>query len=174
MEEVSKINSLRFVQRVSNEHYQELFRPYISKLDEKLSQIVINEENNSLTMYITSIHKVYKIHSDIVTSVTKDSVESAYASKGVPNGKLKISFMSGDEWELNNIIFGRAYDFVQDVKPKDINMASYDNTIRGQFPQLLDPDHAEEIDRLRRWMQDGHISHYEFDDANPVYPKAGK
>lgn len=174
MEEVSKINSLRFVQRVPNEHYQELFRSYISKLDEKLSQIVINEENNSLTMYVTSIHKVYKIHSDVVTSITKDLVESACASKGAPNGKLKIDFISGDKWELNNIIFGRAYDFVQDVKPKDINMANYDNTIRGQFPQLLDPDHAEEIDRLRRWMQDGHISHYEFDDANPVYPKAGK
>ncbi|WP_297632954.1 histidine decarboxylase maturation protein HdcB [uncultured Clostridium sp.] len=174
MEEVSKINSQRFVQRVPDESYQKLFESQISNLDEKLSQIVINEENNSLTMYITSIHKVYKIHSNVVTSITKDSVESACASKGVPNGKLKISFVSGDEWNLNNIIFGRAYDFVQDVKPKDINMANYDNTIRGQFPQLLDPDHAEEIDRLRKWMQDGHISHYEFDDANPAYPKAGK
>lgn len=174
MEEVSKINNIRFEKRVPNKLYQKLFGLYISKLDEKISQIVINEENNSLAMYVTSIHKVYKIYSDVINEVTKESVNYACASKGTPNGKLKIGFKSGNEWVLNNIIFGRAYDFVQDVKPKKINSANYDNTIRGEFPQLLDPDHAEEVDRLRRWMQDGNISHYQYDDANPVYPKAGK
>lgn len=174
MKEVAKINNIRFEERIPNKLYKKLFGVHISKLDEKLSQIVINEESNSLAMYVTSIHKVYKIHFDKVSSVTKESVEYAVASKGTPNGKLKIGFKLGDEWVLDNIVWGRAYDFAQDIKPKNINSANYDNTIRGQFPQLLDPDHAEEIDRLRRWMQDGHISHYQFDDANPVYPKAGK
>lgn len=174
MEEVSKINEIRFAERIPNKLYQNLFEAHISKLDEKLSQIVINKEDNCLAMYVTSIHKVYKIHLDLITTVTKESVQCASASKGTPNGKLNISFKSGEQWILDDIIFGRAYDFVQDIKPKNINSANYDNTIRGQFPQLLDPDHAEEIDRLRRWMQDGHISHYQFDDANPAYPKAGK
>lgn len=174
MEEVSKINNIRFTERVLDKSYQDLFRAPISKLDEKLSQIVINKEENCLAMYVTSIHKVYKVRLDVVTSVTKESIQAASASKGTPNGKLKISFNSDDEWLLDDVVFGRAYDFVQDIKPKNINSANYDNTIRGQFPQLLDPDHAEEIDRLRRWMQDGHISHYQFDDANPAYPKAGK
>lgn len=174
MEEVLKINSVRFAERVQDKAYQDLFRANIAKLDEKLSQIVINKEENCLAMYVTSIHKVYRIRLDVVTSVTKESIKTAIASKGTPNGKLKITFNSGDEWNLEDVIFGRAFDFVQDIKPKNINSANYDNTIRGQFPQLLDPDHAEEIDRLRRWMQDGHISHYQFDDANPAYPKAGK
>lgn len=174
MEEVSMINNIRFKKCVPNKLYQRLFGVHISKLDEKLSQIVINKESNSLDMYVTSIHKVYKIHSDVISEVTKESVEYACALKGTPNGKLKIGFKSGDEWILDNIIFGRAYDFAQEIKPRKINSANYDNTIRGQFPQLLDPDHAEEVDRLRRWMQDGHISHYQFDDANPTYPKAGK
>lgn len=174
MEEVSKININRFEKRVPNKQYQELFGAYIPKLDEKISQIVIDNENGNLVMYITSIHKIYKIHSDEISEVSKDSVQDASASKGVPNGKLRIGFKSGEEWILDDVVFGRTYDFVQEIKPKVINLASYDNTIRGQFPQLLDPDHAEEVDRLRRWMQDGHISHYEFDDANPCYPKAGK
>ena len=174
MEQVSEINNMRFEQRVPNKEYQELFGACIPKLDEKMSQVVINKENDELTMYITSIHKVYKIHSNKISEASKYSVQYASASKGVPNGKLKIGFKSGEEWVLDDVIFGRTYDFVQDVKPKVITLANYDNTIRGDFPQLLDPDHAEEVDRLRRWMQDGHISHYEFDDANPCYPKAGK
>ncbi|NME84262.1 DUF5449 family protein [Clostridium sp. SM-530-WT-3G] len=174
MEEVSRININRFENRVLDKEYKELFGAYIPKLDEKISQIVINKEDDGLAMYITSIHKIYKIHSNEISEASKDSVQDASASKGLPNGKLKIEFKSGEKWILDDVIFGRTYDFVQDVKPKVINMASYDNTIRGEFPQLLDPDHAEEVDRLRRWMQDGHISHYEFDDANPCYPKAGK
>ncbi|MGL5415118.1 MAG: histidine decarboxylase maturation protein HdcB [Clostridium sp.] len=174
MEEISKINNTRFKKCVSDKLYHELFGPHIPDIDEKLSQIIINKEDLGLAMYITSIHKVYKIYCNTVTSATKKSIAYATASKSLSDGKLIIGFKSGEEWILNKIIFGRVFDFAQDVKPKIINSANYDNTIRGQFPQLLDPDHAEEVDKLRRYMQDGHISHYEFDDANPCYPKAGK
>lgn len=174
MDEVLKINNARFLQRVKEKEYQDLFGAYIEKLDEKLSQIIVDKESNSLAMYVTSIHSIYRIHNNTVKKVSKKSTKAVTVLKGTPNGKLEISFIEEEKWTLNNVIFGRVYDFAQDIKPKNINSANYDNTIRGQFPQLLDPDHAEEIDKLRRWMQDGHISHYEFDDANPAYPKAGK
>lgn len=94
--------------------------------------------------------------------------------KGTPHGSFLLSFDDGNIFKPNNIICGRVFDFVQDVQANVINVANYDSTIRGDNPQLLDPDHAQEVDKLRKWMQDGNISHYQYDDANPAYPKAGK
>ena len=138
------------------------FKQAIERINERMSQVIVNDKHGSKEILMTSIHNFYRY---------ADSVEFI---KGTPHGKVVINFLDSGCLQLDDIISGRAFDFIQDIKPREINHAGYDNTIRGEFPQLLDPDHAEEIDRLRRWMQDGHISHYEYDDANPVYPKAGK
>lgn len=104
----------------------------------------------------------------------KSSVKVSKFMKGTPHGSFLLSFDDGNIFKPNNIICGRVFDFVQDVQANVINVANYDSTIRGDNPQLLDPDHAQEVDKLRKWMQDGNISHYQYDDANPAYPKAGK
>lgn len=146
----------------------------IEKLSDRVSQILMDTSTTPETYYFTSIKNVYRIQGDQTDSFAKKDIKSAKASKGLPDGKLKVEFNDGTTWEANDIKAGRVYDYAQDAKPRTITLAGYDHTIRGEFPQLLDPDHAEEVDRLRRWMQDGHISHYQYDDANPVLPKAGK
>lgn len=146
------------------------FQEAVKQTGERFSQVIVNEGD----YYLTTIHEFFKISGDAVEKFKKDDVKEVKFIKPVPHGEVYITMENGDELHLSDIVAGRAFDFIQDVKPKQITLSGYDNTIRGEFPQLLDPDHAEEIDRLRRWMQDGHISHYQYDDANPVYPKAGK
>lgn len=109
-----------------------------------------------------------------VESVAKTDVAAVGDVSGCPQGRMRVALTSGEAWQLENIVAGRVHDFAQDIRPRVITAADYDSTVRGEFPQLLDPDHAEEVDALRRWMQDGRLSHYEYDDANPAYPKAGK
>lgn len=145
----------------------------IEQLDDKINQYVVNEEN-SKTIYAIGKSKLYRINENEFVVRKRNLISSAKFIKGAPNGAFEIVFSNGEEWSLKNITQGRVFDFVQELKPQKINLAGYDNTIRGEFPQLLDLDHAEEIDRLRRYMQDGNLSHYEYDDYNPVYPKAGK
>ena len=146
----------------------------IQNEDSRISQIIVNERRHNREYYMTSIDSLYKLENGKIEKWNKSDVSAVNFIKGTPHGQVKLSFSNGQTWDLDNITYGRAFDFIQDVKPKEINHAGYDNTIRGEFPQLLDPDHAQEVDRLRKWMQDGHISHYEYEDANPVYPKAGK
>lgn len=146
----------------------------IENSDVRISQIIVNKRRQDSEYYMTSVHYLYRFVNGKIEKWDKKDVSEVTFIKGAPHGKVKLSFSNGETWDLDDITYGRAFDFIQDVKPKEINHAGYDNTIRGEFPQLLDPDHAEEVDRLRKWMQDGHISHYEYDDANPVYPKAGK
>lgn len=143
----------------------------IEWLDDKISQYVVNEEN-SKTIYAIGKSKLYRINE--IDTRKRDLISNAKFIRGIPNGAFEIAFSNGEKWSAKNITQGRVFDFIQELKPQKINLAGYDNTIRGEFPQLLDLDHAEEIDRLRRYMQDGNLSHYEYDDCNPVYPKAGK
>lgn len=145
----------------------------IERLDDKISQYVVNEENLK-TIYAIGKSKLYRINENEIDIRKRDLISNAKFIKGVPNGAFEITFSNGEKWSAKDITQGRVFDFVQELKPQEINLAGYDNTIRGEFPQLLDLDHAEEIDRLRRYMQDGNLSHYEYDDCNPVYPKAGK
>lgn len=145
----------------------------IEQLDDKISQYVVNEEK-SKSVYAIGKNKLYLISENDLDVRQRNSISSVKFKKGVPNGAFEIIFSNGEKWAPKNIIQGRVFDFIQELKPQKINLAGYDNTIRGEFPQLLDLDHAEEIDRLRKYMQDGNISHYEYDDCNPVYPKAGK
>lgn len=145
----------------------------IERLDDKISQYVVNEEN-SKTIYAIGKSKLYRINENEIDTRKRDLISNAKFIRGIPNGAFEIAFSIGEKWSAKNITQGRVFDFIQELKPQKINLAGYDNTIRGEFPQLLDLDHAEEIDRLRRYMQDGNLSHYEYDDCNPVYPKAGK
>lgn len=140
----------------------------------RFSQIIINHEDGKNVFYLTSVKDFYIANDNSLKQFSKSDVESVKFVKPVPHGEVIIKLKNGEKFHLKDIIAGRAFDYIQDVKPRTITLAGYDNTIRGEFPQLLDPDHAEENDRLRRWMQDGHISHYQYDDANPAYPKAGK
>ena len=124
---------------------------------------------------VTGVHEVkFYAQSCAVESVAKTDVAAVNNISGCPQGQMRIALTGGKVWQLENIVAGRVHDFAQDVRPRAITAAGYDSTVRGEFPQLLDPDHAEEIDALRYWMQKGHLSHYEYDDANPAYPKAGK
>ena len=145
----------------------------IEWLDDKISQYVVNEEN-SKTIYAIGKSKLYRIDENEIDTRKRDLISNAKFIRGIPNGAFEIAFSNGEKWSAKTITQGRVFDFIQELKPQKINLAGYDNTIRGEFPQLLDLDHAEEIDRLRRYMQDGNLSHYEYDDCNPVYPKAGK
>ena len=137
---------------------------------DKIYQIV--KDNNII--YAVGKKNVYQIKNNEINKEKKINILKADFVKGVPHGSFLIEFKDGCKWNPKNIIEGRVFDFIQSVHPEQINMAGYDNTIRGEFPQLLDPDHAVEIDKLRRYMQEGKISHYVYDDYNPVYPKAGK
>lgn len=168
------INIQRINKVIPNTLVTDEFKRTLKELQDRISQIIVNDSQNEKEILMTSIHSFYRYANSEMTLYKKDSVKKVEFVKGTPHGKAIIKFYDFSDLKLNDIIYGRAFDFIQDIKPKEINHAGYDNTIRGEFPQLLDPDHAEEIDRLRRWMQDGHISHYEYDDANPVYPKAGK
>ena len=156
-----------------NSLYNLLPEDIVSKLEqikEKFIQVLVNKDDKLTVLLITP--KSFYIISDDVILLEKSDV-SLKPVQGTPNGKVIISY-NGQLKEFNNIFYGRVYDFCQELKPKSINLASYDFTIRGEFPRLIDPDHAIENDRLRRYMQEGNISHYQFDDANPSYPKAGK
>ena len=145
----------------------------IERLDDKINQYVVNEEDSKI-IYAIGKSKLYRINENEIDIRKRDLISNVKFIKGVPNGALEITFSNGEKWSAKDITQGRVFDFIQELKPQKINLAGYDNTIRGEFPQLLDLDHAEEIDRLRRYMQDGNLSHYEYDDCNPVYPKAGK
>lgn len=145
----------------------------IERLDDKINQYVVNEEDSKI-IYAIGKSKLYRINENEIDIRKRDLISNAKFIKGVPNGAFEITFLNGEKWSAKDITQGRVFDFIQELKPQKINLAGYDNTIRGEFPQLLDLDHAEEIDRLRRYMQDGNLSHYEYDDCNPVYPKAGK
>nr|P09111.1 RecName: Full=Protein HdcB [Lactobacillus sp. 30A]CAA31491.1 unnamed protein product [Lactobacillus sp. 30A] len=145
----------------------------IDNSGERMSQIIVDKKDNGNDYYLT-IHRFFVYSNEEFTAFDKEDVADVEFVNGTPDGEVIITLKDGKVLHPSHICYGRAFDFIQDVKPKVITMAGYDSTIRGEFPQLLDPDHAEEIDRLRRWMQDGNISHYEYDDANPAYPKAGK
>ncbi|WP_172187944.1 histidine decarboxylase maturation protein HdcB [Lentilactobacillus kribbianus] len=168
-------NNLQVIESViPSDKIPEFVSEYIDDINDKLSQVVLDNNGTSIDIYLTSVKRVYKMNKNELLTVEKSDVTSAKFITGAPCGEFMIALRDGIVWHPENIIFGRVFDFVQDTKPREINIAGYDNTIRHEFPQLLDPDHAEEVDRLRKWMQEGHISHYEYDDANPVYPKAGK
>lgn len=143
----------------------------LAQLADKINQVLVEDEN---TIFAIGREKVYRINENQVDEEDKYDIKDAQFIKGTPHGAFKIVFSDNTKWTSDDIVDGRVFDFIQELKPVQINLAGYDNTIRGEFPQLLDLDHAEEIDRLRRYMQDGNISHYEYDDCNPVYPKAGK
>lgn len=149
------------------------YRSGLNEISAKGSQVVIQKDG---TVYLTTRDAIFEIkpHDANVKKYLKDHVMNTEFMSGTPDGHVLIEFSDGSKLDVKDIMYGRCFDFIQDIKPRQINTAAYDTTIRGQNPQLLDPDHAEEIDRLRRWMQDGHISQYEFDDLNPAYPKAGK
>lgn len=174
--DIRKLNGITAHSLILDNDLCRLFLPLlIQKIDEKISQIVINECGDETAVIVsTRLNLYYFLTDGCVQEKNKDEVLEAKFVKGMPHGSAKILFSDGKYWNLNDIIAGRVFDFVQDVKPKRITSAGYDNTIRGESPQLLDPDHADEIDRLRKWMQEGHMSHYEYDDANPGYSKAGK
>lgn len=164
----------RIKDAISSEFITTDLKNTVESLNQRVSQIVVNDNKGNLEYFLTSLHDFFSIIDDKVTKYVKEDVDSVAFIKAVPHGEVIIKMKDGQEIHPSNLVSGRGFDFIQDIKPKIITMAGYDNTIRGEFPQLLDPDHAEEVDKLRRWMQDGHISHYEYDDANPVYPKAGK
>lgn len=164
----------RIKEAIPEELVTDEFAQQVKESGARMSQTIVNKADDQNVYYLTSIHEFYVVNGDSLKTYKKDDVESVKFIKPVPHGEVIIKMKNGDEMHLQDIIAGRAFDFIQDVKPRQITLSGYDNTIRGEFPQLLDPDHAEEIDKLRRWMQDGHISHYQYDDANPAYPKAGK
>lgn len=153
----------------------------LSSIDERIVEAVVDFDASKkfYRLVLTTRHKVYLFSFDEVSkenkleSTDKDRIVGVQFIQGLPNGKCIVQFAS-QAWTFNNIISGRVFDFVQDIKPREINHANYDNTVRGEFHQLLDPDHAEEIDKLRKYMQEGNISHYEYDDINPAISKAGK
>ncbi|WP_290033390.1 histidine decarboxylase maturation protein HdcB [Ligilactobacillus cholophilus] len=146
----------------------------LQEIPDKINQVIVDVENNKQILCAIGRNKIYLIKANILQNKKREHIVDVDFISGVPNGKLKIKFDNGEIWNFTNIIKGRVFDFKQELMPGKINEAGYDNTIRGEFPQLLDLDHAEEIDKLRRYMQSGFISHYEYDDCNPVYPKAGK
>lgn len=171
---VSDANNTTVQSVISYESMPDFVGKYLSDISDKISQVILNQRSNGSEIYLTSMKNVYLLTAHGISAMKKEAVQSAHFEKGAPHGSITITFKDGSVWNPTDIIYGRAFDFVQDTKPRDINIAGYDHTVRGEFPQLLDPDHAEEVDKLRKWMQDGHISHYQYDDANPVLPKAGK
>lgn len=146
----------------------------LKNISEKISQVIVNKTNQGYSQCILTNEHVYLCENKNLQKRNKKEISKISFIKGLPHGKLRIYFNDESIWNFEDIVKGRVFDFMQELKPIQINQASYDSTIRGEFPQLLDIDHAKEIDKLRRYMQDGNISHYEFDDYNPVYPKAGK
>lgn len=171
---VSDANNVIIKSVISSDSMPDFVDKFLGDIPDKISQVILNRRTNGSEIYLTSMKNVYLLSSHGILATKKSVVQSAHFVKGAPHGAITITFKDGSEWDPSNIVVGRAFDFVQDTKPRVINMAGYDHTIRGEFPQLLDPDHAEEVDKLRKWMQDGYISHYQYDDANPVLPKAGK
>ncbi|MCI1554457.1 MAG: histidine decarboxylase maturation protein HdcB [Levilactobacillus sp.] len=146
-------------------------------VSERIVEAIVDDSQDTIQLIFTTRHKIYFVdlngdNSDVKT-VGKDEVIDAEFLRGAPEGKCIIKSAS-ENWTFDHIVGGRVFDFIQDIKPKEINHAGYDNTVRGEFHQLLDPDHAEEIDKLRKYMQEGNISHYEYDDINPAISKAGK
>ena len=174
MSNISVANNNTIQSAIPDSSMPEFVKTFINDIPDKISQVILNRGSSGSEVYITSMKNIYLLTFQGVSAMQKSSVKSAHFVKGTPHGAINVSFKDGSEWNVKDIVAGRAFDFVQDTKPRDINVAGYDHTIRGEFPQLLDPDHAEEVDKLRKWMQDGHISHYQYDDANPVLPKAGK
>lgn len=168
------VSITRMKQAISEQLLTDKLKKYVKDNKIRVSQIIINKEMDDYQFFLTSLRYFYIIKKYKALKYKKSDVESVKFIKPVPHGEVLIALKNSDKLHLKNIVAGRAFDFIQDIKPKQITLSGYDNTIRGEFPQLLDPDHAEEIDKLRRWMQDGHISHYQYDDANPSYPKAGK
>lgn len=169
--------SLQRIEKIVGEQADLLtpeFLEFVKTSDQRFSQLLVDQEGDEPTYFLTTVHSFFTVSGTEVNEYPKSEVEKVTVAKPTPNGELTITLKDQTTISAAKIVCGRVYDFAQEIKPKVITLAGYDNTIRGEFPQLLDPDHAEEVDRLRRWMQDGHISHYEYDDANPVYPKAGK
>lgn len=148
-------------------------------VNERIVEAIIDDFEGIKQLVFTTRHEIYFVKlndsskNSSMKTISKDEITEATFVQGAPEGKCIIKSAS-DDWSLNHIVCGRVFDFVQDIKPKEINHAGYDNTVRGEFHQLLDPDHAEEIDKLRKYMQEGNISHYEYDDINPAISKAGK
>ncbi|RHW48213.1 hypothetical protein DS832_02555 [Bombilactobacillus bombi] len=159
---------------------KQLVKEIVSNIDDRIVELLLSRDSNQYYILTSTRNDVFLMsfvkndyNSVDLQKDKKINICKAKFIKGTPNGELIITFPN-KEWHLKNIIKGRVFDFLQDVKPVNINNAFYDSSIRGEFHQLLDPDHAEEIDKLRRYMQEGHISHYEYDDYNPSISKAGK
>lgn len=183
MENFDKENSIKLRELLSttNAKINDEVGEILSDVDERIVEAIIDfdESKDQYQLAFTTRHKVYLVNFDSdskknkLESIDKDGIVEAQFIQGLPVGRCTIQFASKG-FSFTNIISGRVFDFIQDIKPKEINHANYDNTVRGEFHQLLDPDHAEEIDKLRKYMQEGNISHYEYDDINPAISKAGK
>lgn len=168
------------LENLINEDVLAALKEFVLTINDKIVEGLVGKDKKNYFLLISTRNSIFLLifnqfekNSLKVQKRQKADVREVKFIRGVPNGKLSIIFVN-DQWKFNHIFRGRVFDFLQDVKPKYINNAGYDYTIRGEFHQLLDPDHAEEIDRLRKYMQDGHISHYEYDDYNPSISKAGK
>lgn len=178
MRNVQIIDNL--LENLINEDVLSVIKKSVLAINDKIVESLIGKGKKNYFLLISTRNSIFLLFfnqfekdSLTVQQRQKADVREVKFLRGAPNGKFSIIF-ANDQWKFNHIFRGRVFDFLQDVKPRDINNAGYDYTIRGEFHQLLDPDHAEEIDRLRKYMQDGHISHYEYDDYNPSISKAGK
>ena len=139
-----------------------------------INQMLLDKENNILTAFISSKHFIYKINVQKSEKVSCKQICNVKFIHGTPHGSFNIIFKNDSLWQANNIIKGRVFDFLQSIYPIKINLANYNNINRGEASQLLTPEHAIEIDKLRFYFQKGKISKYEFDDFNPSYSKSGK
>ena len=149
------------------------YKESINQLNEKITPYLL-AENKSLWLVGKKYFYYISPHAKKAEQWLKASILTTEFLKPAPNGKAIILLQNDVTLTINEIKEGRIADFLQAIFHKEINSANYDNTIRGQNPRLLDLSHAEQIDKLRRYMQEGKISQYEFDDYNPAYPKAGK
>ncbi|UQS84090.1 histidine decarboxylase maturation protein HdcB [Bombilactobacillus thymidiniphilus] len=151
--------------------------PALRQVSRKIYSIALNEDGEVGQVIFTAGTKVYYYdlkQPDSLQYRSREDVKSITGVKAAPHGAIKIEFVDKEKWEFADIIAGRVFDLAQAISPQSNEQAAYDNTIRGGFPQLLDSDHAPEVDRLRNYMQSGYISQYEYDDSNPALPKAGK
>lgn len=155
------------------------YRVALEAISEKCAVALIAREplfSSDPVLYLADKHYFYRLlsHATHVEKWKRNEISSTHFFKGAPHGHIFITLKNHSVIDIDNIVAGRAFDFIQYIYPQKINNASYDFTARHENPYLLDVDHAQEIDRLRSWMQKGHISSYQYDDMNPAYPKAGK
>lgn len=91
--------------------------------DIRISQTIVNFQTKKFGYYFTSVDSFYIFNNGVLQTIPKSHVVTARVVKPSPHGEIIIDLNNDSKIQINNIVYGRTFDYVQDIKPRALTKA---------------------------------------------------